>query len=232
MVRWGNTDTHNLILTLINMELKDRILQIIKYKGLTPPTFAKKIGAKTKQSIYDLTSGKTKSLSEKMKKKILSYATDVNPIWLITGQGNMLIDNKTQDLSLYETWLLPMNTHSESLTDILTEGAIPQNCERIISPIKDVDFAITVYGDSMAPEYPSGSKVLLKRINPEIFIEWGKTFVLDTNHGILFKEVHYCEREGYITCHSINNAPQYKDFDIPLSEIHGMYRVLMVLMAK
>lgn len=220
------------------MELKDRILQIIKYKGLTLPAFAEKIGAKTRQSIYDLTSGKTKSLSEKMKDKILSYATDINPVWLITGQGDMLTENKTnanqkkQDLSMYETWLIPMNAHGGSLTGIPAEGTMPQNCERIISPIKDVDFAITVYGDSMAPEYPSGSKVLIKKINPEIFIEWGKTFVLDTSNGVLIKEIHYCEREGYITCHSINNDPKYKDFDIPLSEIYGMYRVLMVLTAK
>ena len=109
---------------------------------------------------------------------------------------------------------------------------MPHNCERIISPIKDIDFAISVYGDSMAPEYPSGSKVLIKKINPEIFIEWGKTFVLDTSNGVIIKEIHYCEREGYITCHSINNDPKYKDFDIPLSEIYGMYRVLMVLTAK
>lgn len=141
-------------------------------------------------------------------------------------------NNINDNLSTYETWLLPMDSHGGSLTGIPAEGAMPQNCERIISPIKDVDFAITVYGDSMAPEYPSGSKVLIKKINPEVFIEWGRTFVLDTSNGVLIKEVHYCEREGYITCHSINNDPKYKDFDIPLSEIYGMYRVLMVMAAK
>lgn len=179
-----------------------------------------------------------RDLSDKVVEKILNFYTDLNRVWLITGQGDMLIENKTdtnqkkQDLSEYETWLLPMNTHGGSLTGIPAEGAMPQNCERIISPIKDVDFAITVYGDSMAPEYPSGSKVLIKKINPEIFIEWGRTFVLDTSNGVIIKEIHYCEREGYITCHSINNDPKYKDFDIPLSEIYGMYRVLMVLTAK
>lgn len=179
-----------------------------------------------------------RDLSDKVVEKILNFYTDLNRVWLITGQGDMLIENKTnpnqkrQDLSEYETWLLPMNTHGGSLTGIPAEGAMPQNCERIISPIKDVDFAITVYGDSMAPEYPSGSKVLIKKINPEVFIEWGRTFVLDTSNGVIIKEIHYCEREGYITCHSINNDPKYKDFDIPLSEVYGMYRVLMVLAAK
>lgn len=125
-----------------------------------------------------------------------------------------------------------MDSHGGSLTGMPADGAILQNCERIISPIKGVDFAISVYGDSMAPEYPSGSRVLIKRINPESFIEWGRTYVLDTCNGVIIKEVLHCSREGYITCHSINRDPKYSDFDIPMTDVYGMYRVLMVLTAK
>lgn len=132
----------------------------------------------------------------------------------------------------YETWLLPMDSHGGSLSGIPADGTLLQNCERVISPIKGVDFAISVYGDSMAPEYPSGSRVLIKRINPESFIEWGRTYVLDTCNGVLIKEVLHCQREGYITCHSINRDPKYADFDIPMADVYGMYRVLMVMAAK
>ena len=78
-------------------------------------------------------------------------------------------------------WLLMGGT----LTGFAAPGAMLQNCEAIISPIEDVDFAITVYGDSMAPEYPSGSRILIKKINPNIFIDWGKTYVLDTANGVI-----------------------------------------------
>lgn len=220
------------------MELKDRIQEIIRYKNVSPPLFAERIGAKTKQSIYDLISGKTKSLSERMKCKITSYAPDINPIWLMTGEGEMLkrIPEKAsahgESMKEYETWLLPMDSHGGSLSGIPADGTLLQNCERVISPIKGVDFAISVYGDSMAPEYPSGSRVLIKRINPESFIEWGRTYVLDTCNGVLIKEVLHCSREGYITCHSINPDPKYADFDIPMADVYGMYRVLMVMAAK
>ncbi len=99
--------------------------------------------------------------------------------------------------------------------------------------IEDVDFAITVYGDSMAPEYPSGSRILIKKINPNIFIDWGKTYVLDTANGVIVKELHECKgKEGYVKCHSVNPDPKFSDFEVPLSEVYGVYRVLMCMSAK
>ena len=120
--------------------------------------------------------------------------------------------------SEYTTYLLPMSAMGGSLTGFAEPGVTLQNCEAIISPIADVDFAITVYGESMAPEYPSGSRILIKKINPSIFIDWGKTYVLDTPNGVIVKE--------------INPDPKFSDFDVPLSEVYGMYRVLMCLSAK
>lgn len=137
------------------------------------------------------------------------------------------------DMGGYTTYLLPMSAMGGTLTGFAAPGAMLQNCEAIISPIEDVDFAITVYGDSMAPEYPSGSRILIKKINPNIFIDWGKTYVLDTANGVIVKELHECKgKEGYVKCHSINPDPKFSDFDVPLSEVYGVYRVLMCMSAK
>lgn len=168
-----------------------------------------------------------------------------NEKWLLTGEGEMLINgntNKNNQSNMktesnnpdgyYTTYLLPLSAMGGSLTGFAADGVMLQNCEAIVSPIANVDFAITVYGDSMAPEYPSGSRILINKINPDIFIEWGKTFVLDTPNGVIVKEIWESNQEGYITCHSINPAPKYKDFDVPMDEIYGMYRVLMCLSAK
>ena len=37
------------------------------------------------------------------------------------------------------------------------------DCERMISPIKGADYAIKVCGDSMTPEIPNGSQILIKK---------------------------------------------------------------------
>lgn len=119
-----------------------------------------------------------------------------------------------------------------SLTGFAEPGVLLQNCEAVVSPIENVDFAITVYGDSMAPEYPSGSRILIKKINPDLFIDWGKVYVLDTPNGVIVKEVHASDREGCVSCHSINPDPKFKPFDVLMDEVFGMYRVLMCLSAK
>lgn len=158
----------------------------------------------------------------------------VNTKWLLTGKGEPY---QTEEVTVeksqgFKTYLLPMSAMGGSLSGFAEPGVYLQNCEAIVSPIENVDFAITVYGESMSPEYPSGSRILIKKINPDIFIDWGKVYVLDTPNGVVVKEVHEAKIEGYISCHSINTDPKFKPFDIPMNEIFGMYRVLMCLSAK
>jgi len=140
--------------------------------------------------------------------------------------------DNNKDKNGYITYLLPMSALGGTLTGFAAPGTTLQDCEAIVSPIENVDFAITVYGESMAPEYPSGSRILIKKINPDIFIDWGKAYVLDTPNGVVVKEIHESEKEGCVRCYSINPNPKFKPFDVPLREIFGMYRVLMCLSAK
>ena len=221
------------------MNVRDRMQEYLDYKGITPYRLEKDLG-KTKGYW-----GKTKNPTAEFITLFVARYNDISESWLLTGEGEMLKDMRQTDavqdtasnptigtLLDYETWLLPQTAHGGSLTNIPAEGVLLQNCEKIISPIKGVDFAISVYGDSMAPEYPSGSRVLIKRINPDAYIDWGKAYVLDTCNGVILKEVLKCKREGYVTCHSINPDPKFADFDVLMSDIYGIYRVLMCLSAK
>ena len=215
----------------MEVTVKQRLIHFIKYKNISQRKFESIIGVSN-----GFINNISKSIGAEKMHRIESAYPELNTAWLLTGEGEML--NKEQQkehkdiLSDYETYLLPMTTHAGSLTGVADDGALLQNCEKVISPIKGVDFAITVYGDSMSPEYPSGSRVLIKKINPDIFIEWGKTYVMDTSNGVVIKEVIPSSREGYIKCHSINPDPKYVDFEVPMQEIYGMYRVLMCLSAK
>ena len=168
-------------------------------------------------------------------------ALNISAEWLLNGEGDMLTQKKeapktssadTTKKNGYITYLLPMSAMGGSLTGFAEPGVLLQNCEAVVSPIENVDFAITLYGDSMAPEYPSGSRILIKKINPNLFIDWGKVYVLDTPNGVIVKEVHESNREGYVSCHSINPDPKFKPFDVLMDEVFGMYRVLMCLSAK
>ena len=125
--------------------------------------------------------------------------------------------------------VIPTEAMAGTLGEFSTSIAA-YDCERIISPIKDVDYAIKIHGDSMSPEYPSGSLALIKKINEKAFIEWGKVYVLDTVNGVVIKSVRKSERENEVECVSLN--PNYQPFRIDKTYIFGWYRVLMVLAMK
>lgn len=125
--------------------------------------------------------------------------------------------------------LLPMAAQGGSLNDFIV-SVKPDDCEKIVSPIKGAEFAMTVSGDSMEPEYPSGAKILLKRINERAFIEWGRVYVLDTCNGSVIKKIMPGPSAEAVTCVSLNE--HYPPFDVNFGDMYGMYRVLMLLSEK
>ena len=104
------------------------------------------------------------------------------------------------------------------------------DCERMVSPIKGADYAIKVCGDSMTPEIPNGSQILIKKIFEDEFVEWGKVFCLDTRNGAVIKRVYPTDNPEVVECRSIN--PDYPPFKVNVRNINGWYRVLMVLSLK
>lgn len=222
------------------MEKKEhRLNELLLKLKLNPKEFAESIGLKRADRIYFVLNGRN-DISTNLARMINDKYPSVNIDWLLTGEGEMLLnDATTKEVNVaeskyngYTTYLLPMSAMGGSLVGFAEQGVVLQNCEAIVSPIENVDFAITVYGDSMAPEYPSGSRILIKKINPNLFIDWGKVYVLDTPNGVVVKEIHESDKEGYVSCYSINPDPKFRPFDVPANEIFGMYRVLMSLSAK
>lgn len=127
--------------------------------------------------------------------------------------------------------LLPLSAQGGSLNDFVISMS-DKDCEKIISPISDADFAISISGDSMAPEYPNGCQILIKRINERAFIEWGRDYVLDTCNGVVIKRLTPSLKEGYVRCVSLNPDPVYAPFDVSLQDVYGIYNVKLCLSSK
>ena len=125
--------------------------------------------------------------------------------------------------------VIPTGARAGTLAEF-ADSVAAYDCERMVTPVKGADYAIQVTGDSMSPEYPSGSVVLIKRINEKAFIEWGKTYVLDTENGAVIKNVRRTDNPEVVECVSLN--PAYQPFTMETKYINGWYRVLMVLSLK
>lgn len=183
---------------------------------------------------------KNRDISDNLIEKILKFYTDLSRTWLLTGEGEMLnidspapkvVRTSAGDIDSTTVLLLPVSAQGGSLNDFVV--SVKENdCEKVVSPIRGVDFAMTVSGDSMAPEYPSGSRILIKKINERAFIEWGKVYVLDTCNGSIIKILTPSEQEGHVRCLSINPDPVYAPFDVAMCDIYGIYKVLLCMSTK
>ena len=170
---------------------------------------------------------------------ILETYPEINKVWLLTGEGEMLKTSPGGVPAMpppggeaaYVVPLLPLSAQGGPLNDFVL-SVREADCEKVVSPIPGADLAITVSGDSMAPEYPNGSRLLIKRINEKAFIEWGKTYVLDTCNGSVIKRIVPSAKEGFVKCLSINTDPIYAPFEVALSDIYGIYKVLLCMSIK
>lgn len=73
--------------------MKEVIIKLLDYSNLNVKQFSEKLGMKRGQAIYDIMSGKTRRISEKLANQIISEFPEVNRSWLLTGEGEMLKDN-------------------------------------------------------------------------------------------------------------------------------------------
>lgn len=215
---------------------KERIEKIADYYNLSVKALSEKIGLDRPQALYDILKGKTKSVSYNMAERINSVFPEINRIWLLTGEGEMLstfimnVPELQPQTSLYTVPLLPVSAQGGSLSEFSQSVSAGEICERIVSPIRSGDFALAVNGDSMSPEYPSGSYVIVQRINERAFIEWGKVFVLDTVNGAVIKKIMPGSKTDRVLCLSIN--PAFTPFEVEYQYITAFYKVVVCLSLK
>lgn len=203
--------------------VKDRLLLFLRHEGISNSEFARRLGVSVAY-----VGAMRKSLPEEKVKKVVELFPALNRDWLLYGEGDMLLPGpcgpQESALSDYIVPLLPVEAHAGSL-QMLSEGVALAGCEKVMAPMKGVDFAIRVAGDSMEPFLYSGTVILIKRINERMFIPWGHPMVIDTENGVLVKVVNPSdEGRNYIEAKSYN--AKYPPIQIPMECVYGLYRVL------
>lgn len=103
-----------------------------------------------------------------------------------------------------------------------SEGVEEWECERITSPVRGAELAFEVTGDSMAPGFPAGTRVLLKRVRS--MIAWGEVHVIDTVDGPVLKRIDQGEGDTFILR---SDNPAYQPIVVSREDIRGVWRVLL-----
>ncbi len=165
--------------------------------------------------------------------KIFAYCEGVNGDWLLSGKGEMLkgsnvvIEPSKDGVGIP---LIPVEAMAGFFAGEQT--VLLQECDRYVVPaFRNADFLIYVRGDSMQPRYFSGDMVACKKLSlTDIFFQWGKVYVVDTDQGALIKKVMRGTSDESITLVSENT--EYEPFEISRQGIYNIALVMGVIRAE
>lgn len=219
----------------------DRFDSYMKYKGLNDNQVTKDL--ELSNGLLGKSRKKDRDMSRKIANSATNFYSDLSAAWLLSGEGSMLVNNSAnpsdtsapaapssvQEEEDNRVPLIPFEAQGGNLDGFARNGVTLAQCDTINSPFKGAQFAISVNGQSMYPNYPSGCLLFISK-NMADWVEWGKVYVLDTENGIIVKQLVPSELgDDFVCCKSFNNAPEFAPFNVPKSTIFGVYRVVGAL---
>lgn len=218
--------------------VSERVGEYMAKKGISYYAFENSIGASRGSISKAVKDGK--SIGSQVLENILAIYTDLNPTWLLTGQGNIFVDNEEiLNNKQIETYRLRTDSYVENqqipLYDIeAVAGLVPlfqdsksqDPIDHISIPhLPKCDGAVYVTGDSMYPLLKSGDIVLYKEIHDvanEIF--WGEMYLLGIDmSGEEYVTVKYIQKSENPGCvRLVSQNKHHQDKDVELSKIKAL----------
>jgi repressor LexA len=221
----------------------DRLLQIIDYKDINKSKFYKETGLSN--GFLD----KVKDIGGSKIEDILNTYPEINPEWLVLGKGEMLrergeelfkgLKQKRNNILNELVTAKPVEDTSEGIPLIPIEAMagygggemqiMEFESERFVVPtFKGADFLIQVKGSSMYPKYNSGDIVACKKLQlNDLFFQWNKVYVLDTEQGALIKRIDIASDDDHVMIVSDNE--KYRPFPLHKSKINAISIVMGVI---
>lgn len=179
------------------------------------------------QHMNDAFHDRNRKLTTGLMEKIADTFPDIfNKEWLVSGEGQMIKPSKN------------LRPHVQAkaaagFMDGISHGEYGNDMRPMIPFLKDYDFTIEVSGRSMLPYYKEGDilacRISKDRNNPPI----GKACVIDARYGAVVKEISGVnEDETAIICHSYNEDPKYKDYELEFEDINQIAVVVGSIRAE
>lgn len=206
------------------MDLKSRLIEFIEHKGLSVQSFeiqcnlsngaVSKMGNNTRRSTID---------------KISKSYPDLNTTWLLTGEGNMLLNNS--DLVPQKSFTVGVPYYN---VDFIGGFDIVLN-DQTTTPEYLIDFKkyneatcwCNVTGHSMEPEITHGDIIALKKIEDKSFLPLGEVYAIVTTNGMrTIKRLGPSSDPKCYTLVPTNKSPEYGIQELPKNMIEHIFQVL------
>jgi phage repressor protein C with HTH and peptisase S24 domain len=213
------------------MSVKERLKAFIRHIGIRQSAF---------EARCSLSNGYINSISVSISNDKLENISkefpELNTVWLIMGEGDMIkkkhyYDDNADDPVLSEPAekYIPLIPVDAMAGDAAGDHQVMEyeTQKYLIPAFSDADFLIQVRGNSMWPKYNSGDLVACKKIQTDSFFQWNKVYVIDTEQGALVKRVKKSKIENHILIVSENQS--YEPFDLNINKIRSLAIVIGVL---
>lgn len=206
------------------MDLKSRLIEFIEYKGLSVQSFeiqcnlsngaVSKMGNNTRRSTID---------------KISKSYPELNTSWLLTGEGNMLLNNS--DLMPRKSFTVGVPYYN---VDFIGGFDLVLN-DQTTTPEYLIDFKkyneatcwCNVTGHSMEPEITHGDIIALKKIEDKSFLPLGEVYAIVTTNGMrTIKRLGPSSDPKCYTLVPTNKSPEYGIQELPKDMIEHIFQVL------
>ena len=217
-----------------------RIQEISMKEGINITSMEKMIGAS--KGVLSRAIKQGTDIQAKWLSAIVENYPQYSASWLLTGEGKMLRNEESPPSEPIDGAiplahpahspgegipLIPISAMAGAFTGEHT--VLEYECERFVVPtFKGAEFLISVKGSSMYPKYNSGDIVACKRLSmSDIFFQWNKVYVLDTDQGPLIKRVKPGSDTGHVLI--VSDNVHYEPFELALEQIHHVALVIGVI---
>lgn len=212
----------------------DRIKEYIDYKNMTIAAFERSIGMSNASFGKSLKNGK--AIGTDKLENILSIYTDINPTWLLTGEGSML-RNEQSKVKTSETPSINKDYSGAPYYNVDFIGGFDLMInDQTINPDYYINYRpfnkegilwCNLTGHSMEPELLSGDIIALKELNTPIqYLPAGEIYGIVTEEFRTVKRIRLSQREGYVRLIPSNKSEEYGEQEIPIAMILKVYAVL------
>lgn len=79
------------------MTPSERLNEVLRITGTNVKSLSERLGYNRPQGLYDVSAGRTKSLSTDLARKIVTAFPEFNYTWLVTGEGEMMTERPRTD---------------------------------------------------------------------------------------------------------------------------------------
>lgn len=212
------------------MKAIERLYEYLNYKNLKPTNLEKEIGLSN--GYIGVQKKRNADMGEGILIKILDYCRDINPSWLLIGEGNMLRENFSKEES---PAINQKNVGSPYFNVDFIGGFDLIVNDQTINPDFYINYPpynkegvvwCNLTGHSMEPEISNGDIIALREVNTPIqYLPAGEIYGIVTEEFRTVKRIRISNHPGYVILIPSNKSEEYCEQEIPINMIIKVYAV-------